>query len=64
MPDKWYGNLADMPLVLTVTEVATVLGVGRHAVYDLVHSGESPVIHIGRHILIYRETLGKFLKQN
>lgn len=64
MPDKWYGNLTDMPLVLTVTEVATVLGVGRHAVYDLVQSGEIPVIHIGRHIRIYRETLEKFLKQS
>ena len=31
MTERRYSNISDMPLVLTVTEVAAALGIGRHA---------------------------------
>lgn len=64
MAERPYSNISDMPLVLTVTEVAAALGIGRHAAYDLVQSVAIPVIHIGRHIRVYRDALERFLEQN
>ena len=64
MNEKRYGSINDLPLVLTVGEVAAVLGVGRHAAYDLVQSGAIPIIRIGKHIRVYREALERFLEQN
>lgn len=64
MNEKRYGSINDLPLVLTVGEVAAVLGVGRHAAYDLAQSGAIPIIRIGKHIRVYREALERFLEQN
>ena len=36
------------PLLLTVLEVAQLLGVGRTTVYELIAAGELEVVHIGR----------------
>lgn len=39
-------------LVLNVDEVAAILGVGRTAVYELVHREGFPVIRVGKRYLI------------
>lgn len=36
------------PLLLTVTEAATMLGVGRTKTYELITGGQLQVVHIGR----------------
>lgn len=36
------------PLLLTVLEVAGLLGVGRTTVYELISAGDLEVVHIGR----------------
>jgi excisionase family DNA binding protein len=44
------------PLLLRVTEVAQILGVGRTKVFALLKTGELPVVRIGRSVRIpYRE---------
>jgi excisionase family DNA binding protein len=36
------------PLLMTIAEVATALGVGRSTVYDLIARGQLEIVHIGR----------------
>lgn len=64
MSERRYNDISEMPLVLTVAEVAAVLGIGRHAAYELVQSGALPIIRIGKHIRVYRDALEKFLEQS
>lgn len=45
---------AEIPAILTVSQLAEFLGVGRNAVYDLVHSNQIKVIKIGKNIRIPR----------
>lgn len=51
----------ELPLVLTVTNLAQSLGVGRNTAYDLVRSGKVRSIRIGRQLRIPRDALLEFL---
>ena len=44
-------------LVLSVREVALVLGIGRNQAYAAVHRGEIPAIRLGRRLLVPREAV-------
>lgn len=50
------------PLLLSVYEVAELLGVSRHTVWDQVYRGELPSLHIGARRLIPRDELLATLK--
>ena len=50
-------ELATLPRVLTVPEMARILRIGRGAAYDLVRSGSVPVIRVGRLMRIPRDGL-------
>lgn len=54
-------NPNDLPLVLSVPELAKVLGIGRNAAYSLVNSGEIRSIRIGKNIRIPQFALMDFL---
>lgn len=54
-------NPNDLPLVLSVPELAKVLGIGRNAAYALVNSGEIRSIRIGKNIRIPQSALMDFL---
>lgn len=54
----------ELPLVLTVSDVAAVLGIGRHAAYTLIASGKLPCIRIGRLIRVSRDSLMRYLQQS
>ncbi len=54
-------NPNDLPLVLSVPELAKVLGIGRNAAYSLVNSGEIRSIRIGKNIRIPQSALMDFL---
>ncbi len=56
-------NWDEVPLTLSIMQVAEILGVGRYAVNNLIKSNQLPCIQIGRHIRIYRETLKEYLSQ-
>lgn len=54
-------NPNDLPLVLSVPELAKVLGIGRNAAYALVNSGQIRCVHIGKNIRIPQSALMDFL---
>ena len=37
---------------LTVTEAASLLGIGRSAAYDAVHAGQIPSLRIGKRLIV------------
>ena len=53
-----YKTYDDLPLMLSVPDVAKVLGISRAGVYDLAHSKEFPSMKIGSRIIVPKD---KFL---
>jgi len=53
-----YRTYDDLPLMLSVPDVAKVLGISRAGAYELAHSKEFPSMKIGNRIIIPRD---KFL---
>lgn len=47
--------------VLTVSEVAEILRVGRNLVYRMVERGEIPAIRVGRKIRVPKTALDRYL---
>lgn len=48
-------------IVLTVSEAAQVLGIGRSQAYRACRQGDLPTIRIGRRILVSREALSQLV---
>lgn len=42
----------DEPLLLTLPEVAKLLGIGRNMAYELAHAGRLRTVTVGRRILV------------
>lgn len=59
-----YTDYANLPLILTVEQLAEVLSIGRNTAYDLVRSGQIRSVRVGRQIRIPRDALIDFLSQN
>lgn len=59
-----YTAYDQLPLILTVPQLAKALGIGRNAAYDLVRCGKIKSIHIGRQIRVSRESFIVFLQEN
>lgn len=51
------------PLLVTSTEAARILSIGRTAVYQLIWSGELTPIHIGRSVRISVDELETFVQR-
>ena len=58
MNQKQYHSMEELPLMMNMTEVATVLGISRAGVYKLAHDSRFPAFQIGKRIVVSRE---KFL---
>lgn len=56
-----YFNVEDIPLVLRVDDLMSILGIGRNAAYSLVHSRQVRSIRIGSQIRIPRDALVEYL---
>lgn len=52
MEKKIYKSYEELPLMLTVPDVASVLGVSRTGAYELAHSEGFPALKIGNRIVI------------
>ena len=52
MEKKAYKSYEELPLMLTVPDMAAVLGVSRAGAYELAHSEEFPVLKVGSRIAI------------
>lgn len=55
-------NLENLPLLLTVHDLASVLRIGRNAAYQMVKNGDIQSLHVGRNIRIPRNALVQFLE--
>ena len=53
-----YTNYDDLPLMLSVPDVASVLGISRAGAYELVRSDGFPSLRIGSRIVVPK---GKFI---
>ena len=54
-------NAEDLPLVLTVAEVAKVLGVGKNTAYDFIRRGAIKSVRVGRQIRVSKSAFLEFL---
>lgn len=57
-----YTDYEQLPLVLSVADVMSVLNIGRNTAYDLVRSNQIRSIHIGHQHRIPKDALLEFLK--
>ena len=53
----------NLPLLLTVGEMASVLRLGRNSAYQLVRDGNIQSIHVGRSIRVPRNALIQFVER-
>ena len=51
----------DLPLILTVSDISEILGIGKNTAYDLVRSGTIKSVRAGRQIRITKSALLDFL---
>lgn len=58
-----YQNYSDLPLMLSVPEVAKVLGISRAGAYDLVRTDGFPKIRIGNRIVVPRDKFIAWIDQ-
>jgi excisionase family DNA binding protein len=49
------------PILLTITEAATALAIGRTTVYELIGAGDLDVVHIGRSSRIPVDAIHAFI---
>lgn len=54
-------DYSELPLSLTVDQVAGVLGIGRVQAYNLVHTEGFPKIKHGRRIIVPRQAFLKWI---
>ena len=58
MEKRTYQSLRELPLMLSMMDVASVLGISKAGAYTLAHSRDFPAFRVGRRIVISQE---KFL---
>ena len=59
-----YTTYNDLPLMLFVPDVASVLGISRAGAYELVRSDGFPVLRIGSRIVVPKEKFIDWINAN
>ena len=59
-----YTNYNDLPLMLSVPDVASVLGISRAGAYELVRSDSFPSLRIGPRIIVPKERFIEWINAN
>lgn len=59
-----YKSFDELPLILSVPEVAAVLGISRAGAYELVRSVGFPSLRIGSRIVVPRDKLIAWIDEN
>ncbi len=62
MKNEFYKNYDELPLMLSVSQVAKVFGISRTSTYDLVKEKDFPSITIGSRIVVPKEELVLWIK--
>ena len=52
-----YKSIEDMPMMLTITQVAAALSISRTSAYELAHCKNFPAMLIGSRIVVPRDRL-------
>jgi excisionase family DNA binding protein len=58
-----YKNIDDLPITLTVADIANVLKISRNNAYALSNSNNFPSIRIGKRIVIPKKAFEEWLNQ-
>ena len=64
MKEAKFKNYDDLPLMLSVPDLTEELGISRAGAYELVKSEGFPALHIGNRILVPKEELIAWIKDN
>ena len=62
MTKNTYKSYEELPLMLSVLDVAALFGISRTHAYDLVHTEGFPRLEIGSRIVIPKEDLMKWIE--
>lgn len=54
-------NTDDLPLVLTISEISKILGIGKNTAYDLIRSGAIKSVRVGRQIRVPKAAFLEFI---
>ena len=63
MRESKYTSYDELPLMLSVTDMAEVLGISRAGAYELVRTDGFPSVKIGTRILIPKDELIAWIKR-
>ena len=59
-----FKSYEELPLMLSVPEMAAALGISRAGAYELVRTEEFPALKIGARIVIPKDELREWVRQN
>ncbi len=57
-----YSSIDELPLVLRVEDLMSILDIGRNTAYALVRSGQIRSVKVGSHLCIPRDAVIEFLQ--
>ena len=64
MKENLYKSYDELPLMLSVQEIAIVLGISKTSAYELVRSKGFPVLKIGSRLVVPKEKFCECVEQN
>ena len=64
LQNNQYKSFDDLPLMLTVKNVAEVLGISRTGAYELVRRSDFPTLNIGKRIVVPKEEFARWVREN
>lgn len=64
MNEKFYKSYDELPLMLSVQDVAIVLGISKTSAYELVRSKGFPVLKIGSRLVVPKDKFREWVEQN
>lgn len=64
MKEVKYKSYDDLPLMLSVPEVAAAMGISRAGAYELAHSEGFPSLTIGSRIVVPKDKLIAWIDEN
>ena len=59
--DQKYCSMEDIPLILKVTDIMVLLGIGRNTAYELLRCGAIRSIRIGKQLRIPKEAVIEYI---
>ena len=57
-----YYSENELPVMLTVQDVAAFLRISKNTAYNFVNSGVIPSVKVGRQVRVYREDIIRYIK--